>query len=104
MSDMGQMLQQAQALQAKLGEAQEELAGTDVSGSAGGGMVTVVVSGDGALRSVTIAPEAVDPDDVDMLQDMVTAAVNDALQRAEALKQEKLGALTGGLGLPPGMT
>jgi nucleoid-associated protein EbfC len=104
MSDMGQMLAQAQALQRKLGEAQEELAGTDVSGSAGGGMVTVVVSGDNAVRSVTIAPEAVDPDDVEILQDMVTAAVNDALQRAEALKQEKLGALTGGLGLPPGMT
>jgi nucleoid-associated protein EbfC len=56
MSDMGQMLAQAQALQRKLGEAQEELAGTDVSGSAGGGMVTVVVSGDNAVRSVTIAP------------------------------------------------
>ena len=53
---------------------------------------------------MTIAPEAVDPDDVEMLQDMVTAAVNDALGRAEALKQEKLGALTGALGLPPGMT
>ncbi len=100
---MNQMLQQAQALQRKLAKAQEEIAEVEVTGSAGGGTVSAVVTGTGELTRIEIAPEAVDPDDVDMLQDLVVAAVNDGLRRARELEQEKLGHLAGGLGLPPGL-
>jgi hypothetical protein len=102
--NMNQMMKQAQAMQRKLLQAQEELSQTDVEGSAGGGMVTAVVSGGGAqLRSLTIDPSAVDTDDIEFLQDMVIAAVNEALRRAKELEQQKLGGLAGGLGLPPGL-
>lgn len=100
---MNQMLQQAQALQRKLAKAQEEIAQVEVTGSAGGGTVSAVVTGAGEVTSIAIAPEAVDPDDVEMLQDLVVAAVNDGLRRARELEQEKLGGLAGGLGLPPGL-
>lgn len=101
MSNMQQMMRQAQALQRKLAKAQEELAETEVSGQAGGGMATAVVSGSGGeVKSITINPEAVDPDDVELLQDIVVAAVNEALRSAKAIEQEKLGGLAGGLGLP----
>jgi hypothetical protein len=102
--NMNQMMKQAQAMQRKLLQAQEELSQTDVEGSAGGGMVTAVVSGGGArLRALTIDPSAVDTDDIEFLQDMVIAAVNEALRRAKELEQQKLGGLAGGLGLPPGL-
>jgi DNA-binding YbaB/EbfC family protein len=100
---MNQMLRQAQALQRKLARAQEEIAELEVTGSAGGGTVKAVASGAGDLLRIEIAPEAVDPDDVEMLQDLVVAAVNDALRSARELEQEKLGGLAGGLGLPPGL-
>ena len=104
MSNMNQMMKQVQAMQRKLGKAQEELAEKEVSGSAGGGMVTAVVNGGGtAVRSISINPEAVDPDDVEMLQDMVVAAVNEALRAAKELEAETMGGIAGGLGLPPGM-
>jgi nucleoid-associated protein EbfC len=103
MSNMNQIMRQAQAMQRKLAQAQEELAEQEVSGSAGGGMVTAVVAGGGGeLKSITINPEAVDPDDVVMLQDMVVAAVNEALRAAKEMEQETLGGITGGL-LPPGL-
>ena len=79
--------------------AQDALAAETVEASAGGGMVTAVVSGIGDLLSVTISPEVVDPDDVEMLQDLVVAAVNDGLRRANELQTEKMGAVTGGLDL-----
>jgi DNA-binding YbaB/EbfC family protein len=100
---MNNMMRQAQALQRKLADAQEQLAQEEVRGSAGGGMVTVVATGAGEVRSVTIAPDVVDPDDIDLLQDMVTAAVNEALRSAKQLESERLGGLAGGLGLPPGL-
>lgn len=100
---MNQMLRQAQALQRKLAQAQEEIAELEVTGSAGGGTVNAVVTGAGDLVRIEIAPEAVDPDDVEMLQDLVVAAVNDGLRSARELEQEKLGGLAGGLGLPPGL-
>ena len=103
MSDMNQMMRQAQALQRKLMKAQEEIAQMEVTGSAGGGMVTVTVTGAGDVKAISINPEAVDPDDVEMLEDMVLAAVNEALRSAKDLEQEKLGGLTGGMGLPPGL-
>ena len=103
-NNMNQMLRQAQAMQKKLMQAQEELTTLEVTGSAGGGMVSVVVAGGGGeVKSITIDPAAVDPDDVEMLQDMVTAAVNDGLRQAKDLEAEKLGGVAGGLGLPPGM-
>ena len=103
-NNSNQMLRQAQAMQRKLAQAQEALAAEDVTGSAGGGVVTVTVDGTGStVRGVEIAPDAVDPDDVEMLQDMVLAAVNEALRAASELESERLGAVAGGLGLPPGM-
>jgi DNA-binding YbaB/EbfC family protein len=104
MSNMNQMLRQAQAMQRKLAQAQEELATKEVSGSAGGGVVIAVVAGGGtSLKSVTIDPDAVDPDDVEMLQDMVVVAVNEALRAAKELESETMGDIAGGLGLPPGL-
>ena len=100
---MNQMLRQAQALQRKLARAQEEIAELEVTGSSGGGTVNAVANGTGDLLRIEIAPEAVDPDDVEMLQDLVVAAVNEALRSARELEQEKLGGLAGGLGLPPGL-
>jgi hypothetical protein len=100
---MNQMLRQAQALQRKLAQAQEEIAELEVTGSAGGGTVNAVATGTGDLVRIEIAPEAVDPDDVEMLQDLVVAAVNEALRNAREVEQEKLGGLAGGLGLPPGL-
>lgn len=101
---MNQVMKQAQALQKKLQQAQEELATKEVSGSAGGGMVTAVVNGGGtAVRSVAINPEAVDPEDVEMLQDLVVAAVNEALHAAKELESQTMGGLAGGMGLPPGL-
>lgn len=102
--NMNEMMQQAQAMQQKLVEAQEQLGQQEVEGTAGGGMVTARVSGTGTeLRSLDINPEAVDPNDVGMLSDMVVAAVNDGLRRAKELEQETLGDVTGGLDLPPGL-
>lgn len=101
--NMNQMLKQAQAMQRKLMKAQEDLGRREVTGSAGGGMVTAVASGNGELKGVTIDPQVVDPDDVEMLQDMVTAAVTEALRAAKDLEQELVGGMAGGMGLPPGL-
>ena len=101
---MNQMMKQVQAMQRKLTKAQEELATKEVTGSAGGGIVTAIVNGGGTeVRRITINPEAVDPEDVEMLQDMVIAAVNEALRAAKELETETMGGIAGGLGLPPGM-
>lgn len=106
--DLNAMLKQVQQMQAEMGEAQEKLKDEVVEASAGGGMVKVKMSGDLRLLEVTIAPEAVDPDDVEMLQDTVLAAVNDAIRSAQELAADKLGGITGGIGGPgslglPGM-
>ena len=103
MADMNEVLRQAQELQRGLADAQSELESTEVTGSAGGGMVQVTASGGGEVRGVRIDPQAVDPDDVEMLQDMVLAAVTDALRRAKELQGERMGGLTAGLNLPPGL-
>ncbi len=96
--NMNQMLKQVQKMQADMAKAQEELANEVVEASAGGGMVTVKISGDLQLRDLAIDPEAVDPEDVDMLQDMVQAAVNEAIRSAQELAASKMNAATGGLG------
>ena len=93
-------LREAQKLQARLAKAQQELEEMTVEGSAGGGVVRVVVSGKLAVQAVHIDPDAVDPEDVQMLEDLVLAAVNEGLQKAQELAQQKMGALTGGLKIP----
>lgn len=94
------MMARIQQMQAKLMKAQEELSAATVEGSAGGGAVKVVVTGGLKLRSVKIDPEVVDPRDVEMLEDLVLAAVTEALEKAQALQAQSLGGLTGGMGLP----
>ena len=96
--NMQQMLKQVQKMQQDMMAAQESLKDEEVEASAGGGMVTVKVSGDLVVKEVRINPEAVDPEDVDLLQDMVTAAVNQAIDQAQQLAASKMGAISGGLG------
>jgi len=96
--NMQQMLKQVQKMQQEMMEAQESLKDEVVEASAGGGMVTVQVTGDLSVKAIRIQPEAVDPDDVELLQDMVLAAVNEALRSAQELATSKLGGIAGGLG------
>ena len=96
--NMAQLMQQAQKMQAQLQAAQEELARTEVTGTAGGGIVTAVITGAGELLSLVIGKDAVDPDDVETLQDLVVAAVRDANRAAQELAAEKMGPLAGGMG------
>jgi DNA-binding YbaB/EbfC family protein len=95
--NMQQMLKQVQKMQADMAAAQEALKHETVSAAAGGGVVSVEVTGELEVKSVTIKPEAVDPDDVEMLQDLVLAAVNEGLAKAQALAAERLGAVAGPL-------
>ncbi len=99
------MMKQVQEMQRKMAQAQEELAIETVEASAGGGTVTVVITGSLEVKEVRIDPDAVDPDDVEMLQDLVVAATNEALRAAQDLAGAKLGGATGGLDLPgiPGL-
>ena len=100
--NMQQMLKQVQKMQAEMMAAQESLKDERVEASAGGGMVKVVATGELAIESITIDPAAVDPEDVEMLQDTVLAAVNQALTSAQELAASKMGNVTGGLGGPGG--
>ena len=97
-ANMQQLLRQAQKMQADLEKAQEELADTEVVATAGGGMVEVVMTCDRKLSSIKIKPEAVDPDDVEMLEDMIMAGLNEAMALVEEENQRVMGPLTGGLG------
>lgn len=103
--DMKQMMRQAQKMQKQLNEAQEEIAGMTYEATAGGGMVKAVAAGDMSIQSIEINPAAVDPDDVEMLQDMVLAAVNESLRGMAELSEARLSAVTGGMNIPgmPGM-
>ncbi|MCL6093322.1 MAG: YbaB/EbfC family nucleoid-associated protein [Thermoleophilia bacterium] len=98
--NMGKMMKQVQEMQKQMARAQEELAHEEVEASAGGGMVSVRVTGDLQIVSIKIDPGAVDPDDVEMLEDMVLAATNEALRSAQEMASKKLGGLTGGLNIP----
>ncbi len=100
MGNMGNMMKQAQKLQAKMLKLQEELAEKTIEGSAGGGMVKAVANGKQQLISVHIEKEVVDPEDIDMLQDLVLAAVNDALQKSQEMVGDEMGKLTGGFNIP----
>jgi DNA-binding YbaB/EbfC family protein len=97
--NMQQLMKQAQKMQQQIAAAQAELADDEVVGSAGGGLVSVTVSGTGELKSVTIDPKVVDPDDVETLQDLVVVAVRDATRAASELAEQKMGPVTGGGGL-----
>lgn len=94
------LLRQAQKLQEALAKAQEELDEATVEASAGGGAVRAVATGKQTLKSIAIDPSAVDPADIEMLQDLVLAAANEALEKSRAMANERLGALTGGLNIP----
>ncbi len=96
--NMNQMLKQVQQMQEEMAKAQEELKNETVEATAGGGTVTVVMTGELKVSEVRIDPDAVDPDDVELLQDLVLAAFNEALRSAQELQTRKLGAATGGLG------
>ncbi len=98
--DMMKLMEQAQQMQQQMQAAQEALAARTVTGTAGGGVVTVEADGQGTVRKVTIAPSVVDPADVAMLEDLVTVAVADAQRRAAELQQSEMGKVTGGLQLP----
>ena len=97
--NMNKMLAQVQKMQQDMVAAQEQLKNETVEASAGGGMVKVVVSGDLEVKSITISPDAIDPEDPELLQDMVLAAVNEGLRSAQELAANKMGGLTGGLDL-----
>jgi len=103
--NMGNLMKQAQQFQGRMAKLQEELGEKTIEASAGGGMVTVVANGRQEIVSVEIDPEVVDPDDVEMLKDLILAAVNDALARAKNMVNEEMGKLTQGLNLPniPGL-
>ncbi len=94
------LMQQAQKLQARLAKAQEELANLTVEGSSGGGAVKVTMNGQQKILSVTISPEVVNPQDVEMLQDLVLAAVSEAIAKSQQAAADRMGAVTGGLKIP----
>ena len=94
------MMRQMQRLQEEMAKTQEALGEEAITVTAGGGAITVVMTGQQRVQSISIAPEVVDADDVEMLEDLVTAAVNEALERSQELAAERMGALTGGLSIP----
>ena len=100
MKGMGNMMKQAQKLQNKMLKMQEELAGRTVEASSGGGMVNVIANGRQQLVEIRNEKEVVDPDDVEMLQDLVLAAANDALDKAQEMVSSEMGKLTGGMNIP----
>jgi DNA-binding YbaB/EbfC family protein len=99
MVDMGKMMKQARKLQQQMSKLQEELGSKTVEAATGGGMVKVVATGKRELVSIEMSPEIVDPDDIEMLQDLTLAAVNEALRKAEELSQSEMGKIAGGMNL-----
>lgn len=98
--DMDQLMAQARKMQADLMSAQDEIKDKEVTASAGGGMVKVVATGDLRIKSIEIDPDAIDPDDVEMLEDTIVAAVNDAIKQANELAEHGMESVTGGLNIP----
>lgn len=101
--NMNNMLKQVQKMQKQMEEMQGELEQKEVDATAGGGAVTVKVNGKKEILDVQIQPEVVDPDDIEMLQDLIVAAANEALRKAEEMMSKEMGKLTGGMNLPPGL-
>ncbi|KQX54404.1 MULTISPECIES: YbaB/EbfC family nucleoid-associated protein [unclassified Paenibacillus] len=100
MNNMNQMMKQVKKMQEQMMKAQEELGTKMIEGTAGGGVVTVIINGHKKVQSITIKPEAVDPEDVEMLQDLVLTAVNDAMSKAEEIANKDMGKFTGGMNIP----
>ncbi|MBM7567666.1 YbaB/EbfC family nucleoid-associated protein [Paenibacillus sacheonensis] len=100
MNNMNNMMKQVKKMQEQMLKAQEELGTKIIEGTAGGGVVTVIVNGHKNVQSITIKPEAVDPEDVEMLQDLVMTAINDALNKADELANKDMGKFTGGMKIP----
>lgn len=100
MGNMNNMMKQVKKMQEQMMKAQEELKEKTVEGKAGGGVITVVVNGHKEVKDVKIKPEAVDPDDVEMLQDLILAAVNDAMKQVDEINSKEMGKLTGGMNIP----
>jgi DNA-binding YbaB/EbfC family protein len=98
--NQAQMMAQVRKMQQEMTRVQEELASTVVEGTSGGGAVTVAVNGDFKVSKVTLKPEAVDPDDIETLEDLLVVALNDALGKVQVLSSSKMGALTGGMRIP----
>lgn len=98
--NIAQIAKMAQQMQTQMAKTQEELRDTTLEATAGGGAVRVVITGAGEVRSIEIDPSAVDPEEVEMLQDLVTAAVNDAIGKAKEIERERMAAVAGGMGLP----
>lgn len=98
--NMNQMMQQARKMQEQMAKVEEDLKNTTVDASAGGGMVKVTVNGDMSLSSITIDPDALDPEDVEMLQDMIIAAVNEAQRGVGEIASRQMSAITGGMNIP----
>lgn len=97
---LGNIMKQAQQMQQKIARLQQELEGREVEATAGGGMVTAVVNGKQQLLNLKIEKDAVDPEDVEMLEDLVTAAVNEAIKQSQEMMQQEMGKVTGGMNLP----
>src|SRR3546814_14597030 len=104
MKNLGQMMKQAQAMQAKMAEVQEKLGQLEVTGQSGAGMVKATLNGKSELRGLKIDPSLVDPSEVEVMEDLIVAAVNDAKAKVEVAVAEEMKKVTGGLDLPPGMT
>ena len=102
--DIQKMMKQAQQMQAKMEDAQAKLSDIEVTGTSGGGMVSVTLSCKHEAKKVTIDPKIIDVDDTEMLEDLIVAAINDASKKAEATSAEEMGKLTAGMQLPPGMS
>jgi len=100
---LSNLMKQAQQMQERVKKLQEEAAGKTVEASSGGGMVTVIANGRQEVLSIKIDPSVVDPSDIEMLQDLITAAVNEALRKSQDLVKEEMVKLTAGMGLPPGL-
>jgi DNA-binding YbaB/EbfC family protein len=98
--NIGNMMKQVQQMQAKMAEIQAELEKMEVEGTSGGGMVKVIVNGKQDIISIAIDPEVVDKDEIEMLQDLIVAAINQAKEKAQAIQAEQMSAITGGLNLP----
>jgi hypothetical protein len=103
MKNLGNMLKEAQKLQSRMAEMQAKLAETELSGASGGGLVTVTVNGKGEMRAIKIDPSLAEPGEIEVLEDLIVAAFNDAKGRLEAHLQDEMGKLTGGMNLPPGL-
>jgi nucleoid-associated protein EbfC len=103
MKNLGNMLKEAQKLQSRMAEMQAKLAETEISGAAGAGLVNVTLNGKGEMRAIKIDPSLAEPGEIEVLEDLIVAAFNDAKTRLEAQLQEEMGKLTGGMSLPPGL-